>query len=101
MTPRPGRLPARGGSVIVSVQLLSTGAATVTVRDTGVGISSDELPRIFDRLYRSAHSVREQVPGAGLGLSIARAIVEAHGGHIEAESEVGVGTTMRLTLPRA
>lgn len=71
------------------------------VRDEGAGIPPEELPRIFDRLFRSADAVRQQVPGAGLGLTIAHAIVEAHGGRINATSQVGVGTTVRVVLPAA
>lgn len=73
--------------------------AWVEVRDTGAGIPEAELPRIFDRLFRASDAVREQVPGAGLGLAIAKAIVEAHGGTISARSVVGSGTTIRFELP--
>ncbi|GAA4112876.1 hypothetical protein GCM10022215_09580 [Nocardioides fonticola] len=91
-----------GGRIVLSARVGEEAGpvAVLEVRDSGPGIPAHELPRIFDRLYRSSLSVREQVPGAGLGLSIARAIVEAHGGHIEAESEVGVGTAVRVVLPR-
>jgi len=83
----------RGGSVLVSVQLLSTGAATVTVRDTGVGISSEELPRIFDRFFRgteglAAASRAARATGSGLGLAIVKHLVELHGGTVVARSEV-------------
>ena len=71
------------------------------VRDQGTGITQEELPRIFDRLFRSADAVRDQVPGAGLGLTIARAIVDAHRGRISATSERGEGTTVRVVLPAA
>ena len=70
------------------------GAVTVTVRDTGSGMSADELGRVFDRFYRSAAS-----PGSGLGLPIARDLVRAHGGSITATSDQGSGTTIRFTLP--
>jgi signal transduction histidine kinase len=83
----------RGGSVDLSVQR-GVGEAVVTVRDTGTGMSSDQLDRIFDRFYRSPDS-----PGSGLGLPIARDLVEAHGGAMTATSEVGHGTTLRFTLP--
>lgn len=69
-------------------------AVTVYVRDTGAGISSDDLPHIFDRFYKS-----EESRGMGLGLAIARNLVTAHGGKIQVESEVGSGTTIRFTLP--
>jgi two-component system sensor histidine kinase BaeS len=66
----------------------------VTVRDTGSGMTPDVLARIFDRFYRSPDS-----PGSGLGLSIARDLVQAHGGTMTATSEVGHGTTVRFTVP--
>jgi two-component system sensor histidine kinase BaeS len=66
----------------------------VTVRDTGSGIPPDQLDRVFDRFYRSPDS-----PGSGLGLPIARSLVEAHGGTITATSEPGAGTTVTVRLP--
>jgi protein-histidine pros-kinase len=75
------------------------GTVWLEVRDEGAGIPVEELPRIFDRLYRSSDAVRQQVPGAGLGLTIAQAIGEAHGGRIGATSRVGSGTTVRVVLP--
>jgi signal transduction histidine kinase len=69
------------------------------VRDSGPGIDAAELPRLFERYWRSTKSTYK---GAGLGLSIARGIVEAHSGRIWAESQVGVGSTFFFTLtPRA
>ena len=68
--------------------------AEVTVEDTGVGIAPDVLPHIFNRFYKSRDS-----SGTGLGLPIARHLVEAHGGSITAESQPGQGTTMRIRLP--
>jgi signal transduction histidine kinase len=65
------------------------------VRDSGPGIDSDELPNLFERFWRSK---RSQYKGAGLGLSIARGIVDAHGGRIWAESQVGVGSTFYFSL---
>jgi len=77
------------------------GDVWLEVRDRGTGVSEEELPRIFDRLFRSADAVRDQVPGAGLGLTIARAIVDAHRGRITATSTLGEGTTVRVVLPEA
>jgi len=68
--------------------------ALFEVQDTGPGIPADELPHVFERFYKSADS-----GGMGLGLAIARHLVEAHGGTIAAESAPGQGTTMRITLP--
>ncbi len=67
----------------------------VTVHDTGGGIPPDQLEKIFDRFYRSPDS-----PGSGLGLPIARSLVEAHGGAITATSRTGAGTTISFSLPR-
>lgn len=71
-------------------------AVTVTVTDTGGGIPPDDLPKIFDRFYKG-HGSR----GSGLGLTIARNLVVAHGGEIRADSAEGKGTTMTITLPVA
>lgn len=71
----------------------------VEVRDTGVGVSPEEKERLFERLYRAPSAIANQVQGAGLGLSIAHAIVQAHEGSIEVESEIGVGTTVRVAIP--
>jgi len=70
--------------------------AVVSVVDNGVGISRSDLPHVFDRFWRSRES---STKGAGLGLSIARGIIEAHGGKVWAESELGLGTTMTFALP--
>ena len=98
------KFTARGGRVLVSVQLLSTGAATVSVRDTGVGISSEELPRIFDRFYRgteglAAANQAARATGSGLGLAIVKSIVDMHAGRIVVESLPGEGTSFALTFP--
>ncbi|HEU5037118.1 MAG TPA: PAS domain S-box protein [Nocardioides sp.] len=69
------------------------------VRDTGIGVSPDEKELVFERLYRAPSAIRSQVQGAGLGLPIVRAIVDAHGGTVEVDSEVGVGTTVRVAIP--
>jgi two-component system OmpR family sensor kinase len=68
--------------------------AVVTLRDDGKGIAAEDLPHIFDRFYKSADS-----RGSGLGLTIARNLVEAHGGALSVNSHPGHGTTFRLTLP--
>ena len=73
--------------------------AVVTVSDTGCGISESDLPHIFDRLYRCDAS--RSRPGSGLGLTLAAAIVRAHGGTIEAASTPGKGSVFTVTLPDA
>ncbi|HXF61093.1 MAG TPA: ATP-binding protein [Caldilineaceae bacterium] len=74
---------------------------TLFVADQGIGIPQEELPHIFDRFYRVDSSLRRSTAGAGLGLFLARAIVEAHGGQIWARSEPGKGTTFFVSLPVA
>ena len=85
-----------GGHVDVEVRR-AAGAAMLRVRDTGAGIPPDELPRIFDRLFRGDTSRAER--GLGLGLSLVKAIVEAHGGTVDVVSEPGQGSTFTVTLP--
>jgi len=88
----------RGGSVNL---VLVPGEDTVTVRlsDTGCGIPARDLPHIFDRFYRSGKPDTRNGDGAGLGLAIARRILELHGGRIEAASEQRTGTTFTFELP--
>jgi signal transduction histidine kinase len=86
------------GAVEVRVEPVKDGAE-IRVADTGIGIEPSELPRIFERFYRSDSSRSRATGGSGIGLSIARAIVEAHGGTIRAESEPGKGSVFRIILP--
>ena len=72
------------------------GEVTIWVRDNGPGLPPEQLPHLFDRFWQGTHGDRR---GAGLGLTICRAIVEAHGGRIWAESDVGEGTTVSFTVP--
>jgi two-component system sensor histidine kinase BaeS len=82
-----------GGSVTVS-SASSTEGVAFAVQDTGAGISAEALPHVFDRFVKGEGS-----RGAGLGLAIAKSLVEAHGGELTAESAPGRGTTMRFVLP--
>ena len=75
------------------------GGAWVTVADTGVGIAESELGLVFDRLYRAEATRHER--GLGLGLGLARAIAQAHGGSLTAESAPGEGSRFTLHLPTA
>jgi signal transduction histidine kinase len=88
----------RGGDVALSV-VPSDGHVTITVADTGAGISPAQLPHIFDKFFQADNQAQAATKGTGLGLAIAKEVVEAHGGHIEVESRVGEGTTFVVTLP--
>lgn len=86
----------RGGSVTLSAALASgPSRLSVSVADTGAGIPADRLPHIFDRFYKA-----DNPGGRGLGLAIAKNLVEAHHGTIRAESTLGHGTVIRISLPR-
>lgn len=72
----------------------------IAISDTGTGVAHEHLPRLFDRFYRADGARDRQHGGAGIGLSIAKALVDAHGGHIEAHSDGhGTGTTFTVSLP--
>ena len=86
----------RGGTVTLETAREGD-AGILRVRDSGEGIPAEALPRIWDRLYRAEPSRTR--PGLGLGLSLVKAIVDAHGGHVEAASEPGAGSTFTISLP--
>ncbi len=87
----------RNGRITVSLRD-EPHSLTVTIRDTGVGISAEDLPRIWERFYRADKSRSE--PGLGLGLSLVKAIIEAHGGHVMVTSKPGEGSEFTAVLPR-
>ncbi len=89
----------RGGSVTVRVAG-DGGRAVISISDTGVGMSAEDKQRVFDRFYRASTARENAVQGIGVGLSIVKSIVDAHGGEITIESEQGRGTTIGLSLPR-
>ena len=91
-TPQGGRVTVRSG-------MLPTDEAFVAVSDTGEGIPDTVIATVFDRFRRADPSRARATGGAGLGLAIAKNLVEAHGGTIEAESSPGGGTTFRFTIP--
>jgi signal transduction histidine kinase len=94
------RYTPAGGSVAVRLQTTEE-AAIVEVSDTGIGISPEALPYIFERFYREDRARFAETGGFGLGLAIAQQIVHTHQGKISVASEVGVGSTFTVSLPRA
>jgi two-component system phosphate regulon sensor histidine kinase PhoR len=89
-----------GGSIVVSAHAQGEGLESYivfAVRDTGVGIPADDLPRIFERFYKADRA--RSGGGTGLGLAIARHLVEAHGGRIWVESREGQGSSFYFSLP--
>ena len=87
-----------GGRIALALSSTET-IAQIEVRDTGAGISTDELPHIFDRFYQSESSVRSQQPGTGIGLTLARELVVLHGGNLSVESTAGRGTVFLADIP--
>ena len=91
------RHTSAGGRVIRASRTVE--GVTVAVSDSGEGIPADDLPQVFDSFYRGEKSRSRETGGAGLGLAIAKGIVEAHGGHIGVESKLDQGTRFFFTLP--
>jgi len=87
-----------GGTVVLSASN-GDGLVRVEVSDTGIGIPHDELGQLFSRFYRASTATRRAIPGTGIGLVIARAIVEGHGGTISLASNEGEGTRVTVSLP--
>jgi PAS domain S-box-containing protein len=87
-----------GGRVTVRVSSQDE-SALIEVSDNGIGVPEAELDELFTRFFRSSTATENAIPGTGLGLVIAKAIAEAHGGQIAVESRQGVGTTFKVTLP--
>lgn len=90
-----------GGEVRIGCRELDDGCVEIAVRDKGIGIDADELPTVFQRFTRGQRARAHRVEGTGIGLSIAQAIVAAHEGRIDIDSEPSVGTTVRIRLPRS
>lgn len=95
------RYTPAGGRIAVHARPEGPAMVRVEVRDTGTGIPAEHLARIFERFYRVDPARSRAEGGTGLGLSIVRHLIERHGGRVEAESELGRGTTIRFTLPAA
>jgi signal transduction histidine kinase len=88
-----------GGTVTVSTREQGHDVV-VEITDTGIGISRDNLPFVFDEFFRVKSNETRHVAGTGLGLPIAKRIIEAHNGHIQVKSELGKGTTFSILLPK-
>jgi signal transduction histidine kinase len=88
-----------GGQVTLEGKALPGEKVGVTVADSGIGIAADHLPRVFDVFYQVDSSSTREYGGAGLGLAIVKSYVEAHGGEVTVESQVGKGTTFTMVLP--
>ncbi len=89
-----------GGKIEVEVAVVCD-RAVVTVRDHGIGIPTEDLPRLFEQFYRAGNAQGSNVPGLGVGLYLSREIVRRHGGDITVESREKEGSTFRIDLPRA
>lgn len=87
-----------GGHVAVGLEVREQ-EAVLCVSDTGIGIPEEEQEQLFERFFRASSARERAIQGSGLGLSIARALVQSHGGRIEVDSQVDVGSTFRISLP--
>jgi two-component system NtrC family sensor kinase len=87
------------GGVFISAQQKEN-FVEIDMRDTGIGIASEDLPKIFDEFYRAPNAKTFKIEGTGVGLAIVKEIVETHGGKIKVRSELGKGSTFTLSLPR-
>jgi PAS domain S-box-containing protein len=92
-TPEGGRISVRIAE--------APGAALLTIEDSGIGISEDDLGNLFERFFRARSATEQAIPGTGLGLAISKGIVEAHGGALTVESELGRGSAFTVRLPTA
>jgi signal transduction histidine kinase len=91
-SPAGGRITVQGN--------FEPSQVTLSVKDEGSGIAAADLPHVFERFYRANSDLTKRVKGTGLGLYLAKAVVEAHNGQIQVQSSVGHGTTFTFTLPR-
>lgn len=88
------------GAIAVAVREAEDGGVELSIRDTGIGIAGDELPRLFERFHRVSGAVGRSIEGSGIGLALVLELVRLHDGVIRVESEVGEGTRFVVTLPR-
>jgi len=97
ITKRFGTVPILHG---IDLEVDDGEFVVVRVADTGVGIPAEDLPQLFERFYRVDKDRSRATGGSGLGLAISRQIVELHGGDLSVESQVGIGTTFDVRLPK-
>ena len=94
------RYNVENGEVTVKVDAVpGKSFLVVSVRDTGIGVPAESMPKLFTKFYRADNALKSQTEGSGLGLYIAKGIVRAHGGEIWVDSEINRGTTVHFTLP--
>ena len=93
------RYTPAGGQIDISWRDRADGGGEIVVRDTGIGIAREHLPRLSERFYRVDGSRSRDTGGTGLGLSIVKHVMQRHGGSVQVDSEVGAGSTFRLLLP--
>lgn len=89
-----------GGTVRVDAAPCAKGGVSVLISDTGIGIPTEEIPRMLERFEQVESSMKRRYEGAGLGLPLAKTLVELHGGQLEIDSASGEGTRVRITLPQ-
>jgi two-component system phosphate regulon sensor histidine kinase PhoR len=88
-----------GGSVLVTLSRTEDDGALIEIRDTGMGIPPEEYPNLFTRFFRASNATEAALPGTGLGLAIVQEIVHRHGGAVDIDSELDIGTTVTVWLP--
>jgi signal transduction histidine kinase len=90
----------RGGNITVSISPCASGAR-ISIKDTGIGIDADDLPRVFTKFFQAKSAARIDAKGTGVGLALVKAIVDGHGGRVYASSTVGVGSTFVVEIPQS
>lgn len=101
LTSNAVRYTPEGGRIVVSWTLRPSGGGTFEVRDSGIGIAREHLPRLTERFYRVDGSRSRETGGTGLGLSIVKHVVQRHGAELELDSEPGKGSVFRINFPAA
>jgi len=89
----------QGGRITVLTTTNSEGTVVISVSDTGTGIAAADLPHVFEHFYKADQSRERSRSGSGIGLAIVKQLVEAHKGHVRAESSQGLGSRFTITLP--